>query len=174
MVSSGSWLEPTLVTGDFMGEPTRYDEYSQISYMSSTWEEMLTAALPLDDEERKQYYRAFGRMQDFVRRFEEAGGLVVAGTDGLPLPALGLHDEIRLLAESGLSNLSAIQAATRNAAQALGWDDRIGTIQVGKTAVLLILSADPLAAIDNTRSIWRVLKGGSVFDPDSLRPAGRE
>lgn len=63
-------------------------------------------------------------MQTFVRRIQEAGGLVLAGTDNLPWPAAGVHEELRLLVDAGLSPLAALQAATRNAARALGWEQR--------------------------------------------------
>ncbi len=59
--------------------------------------------------------------------------------------------------------------ATRKAATALGIVDDVGSIEVGKLADIVLLNRDPLADIDNTRSIWRVIKGGWVFDPQMLR-----
>ena len=48
---------------------------------------------------------------------------------------------------------------------------RSGTLQVGKLADIVLLDANPLEDIKNTQTIWRVIKGGWVFDPEALRPA---
>ncbi len=48
--------------------------------------------------------------------------------------------------------------------------DDLGTLEVGKLADIVLLDANPLEDIKNTQSIWRVIKGGWVFDPEALRP----
>ena len=169
MIRQGAWLEPTLITTDFLGNPEPYDEYATEPMLEATYRAMELSALPFSEEQRIQYFEAFRRAKDFVRTFHRAGGRLITGTDNSPFPGVGIHDEMRLLVESGLSPGSALQAATRNAAQALKWHERIGTLEVGKIADLLILSADPLDEINNTRAIWRVIKGGKVYDPAELR-----
>jgi len=77
-------------------------------------------------------------------------------------PGFGLHDELALLVDAGLSPLAALQAATRNAADFMGQLDRRGTIEVGKTADLVLLDKDPLADIHNTRSIQAVVLSGKL------------
>ncbi len=57
---------------------------------------------------------------------------------------------------------------TRTAAEALGVERDLGSLEVGKLADMVILDADPLENIGNTRTIWRVVKGGWVFDPEEL------
>ena len=53
----------------------------------------------------------------------------------------------------------------------MGAEDDLGTLEVGKLADIVLLDANPLEDIKNTQSIWRVIKGGFVFDPEELRPA---
>jgi imidazolonepropionase-like amidohydrolase len=107
-------------------------------------------------------------MQRFVLRFRQAGGLVLAGTDGLPWPGAGLHEELRLLTLAGLSPLEALQTATRDAARALGWAERTGTIAVGLDADLLLLAADPLQDISNTLQILAVFRAGQQIERAEL------
>jgi imidazolonepropionase-like amidohydrolase len=67
-----------------------------------------------------------------------------------------------------MSPLEAIVAATKNAARTLHAEKDIGTIEVGKLADLVILDANPIEDIRNTRKIWKVIQGGRVIDRDAL------
>jgi imidazolonepropionase-like amidohydrolase len=102
-----------------------------------------------------------------VGRLHRAGVSILAGTDSGELPYLfpgfSLHDELALLVESGMSPMSALQAATSNAAQFMGQLDRRGTIETGKIADLVILDMDPVADINNTRSIRAVVLNGQLI-----------
>jgi imidazolonepropionase-like amidohydrolase len=92
------------------------------------------------------------------------GLALLAGSDaGVPFshPGAGLHDELAMLVEAGLTPMEALQAATRNAAQALGADS-LGTLEVGKVADVVLLAANPLDDIRNTRRIVAVVIGGRV------------
>jgi imidazolonepropionase-like amidohydrolase len=98
-----------------------------------------------------------------VRRAQALGVKVVAGTDagghGHPANAL----ELRYLVESGLSPMQALQAATGLAAECLGLERDIGTIEKGKQADMVVVDGDPLADIrvlEDTRRIRLVMKGG--------------
>jgi imidazolonepropionase-like amidohydrolase len=96
---------------------------------------------------------------------------MVAGTDVpvMPLvPGFALHRELGLLVEAGLTPMQALQAASRNAADAAGRLAEVGTIERGKRADLVLLDADPLAAIGNTRKIRAVLSRGRVLDRSTL------
>jgi imidazolonepropionase-like amidohydrolase len=79
------------------------------------------------------------------------------------LPGLGLHRELALMVEAGLTPMEALQTATRNAAQFLGKLDSQGTIERGKIADLVLLDADPLQDIANTRQIYAVVIGGRLI-----------
>jgi len=101
----------------------------------------------------------------------QAGIPILAGTDTMNphcFPGFGIHDELALLVDAGLSPLAALQAATRNAAQFTGQLDSRGTIEAGKTADLVLLDKDPLADIHNTRSIEAVVLNGKLFERAAL------
>lgn len=97
----------------------------------------------------------------------KAGVRIVAGTDGIGSEDEGalpnLHEELRMLVEgAGLTPMDALLAATRNAAEAAGLESTHGSIAVGKAADLLVLKADPLASITNTRQIAFVMRRGRI------------
>ena len=107
-----------------------------------------------------------------TQTMQRSGVALMAGTDvGLPflLPGFSLHDELALLVEAGLTPLEALQAATRNPAQAVGLGDELGTIEVGKLADLVLLDADPLAAITNTTRIAAVVANGRLLEKPDLQ-----
>ncbi len=93
---------------------------------------------------------------------------MVAGTDamdGYVLPGASLYEELSLFLEAGMSPMAALQSATINAAKFMGRQDSLGTIEVGKIADLVLLDADPLQAIENTRRIHTVIVDGKLFSP---------
>jgi cytosine/adenosine deaminase-related metal-dependent hydrolase len=97
---------------------------------------------------------------------ESAGVRIVAGTDAGNIGTLhgpALHHEMQLMADAGLRPMDVIVAATRNAAVVMGREAEVGTLQKGKFADLVILDADPLADIKNTRKIYKVMKAGEFF-----------
>ena len=105
----------------------------------------------------------------------EAGVRLMAGADVAVLnifPGSSLHEEIRLLVDSvGMSPLEALASASRKPAEWLGLADSVGTIAPGKVADLVLLDADPLASIANTRRISAVVLRGKLFrrgDLDAL------
>jgi imidazolonepropionase-like amidohydrolase len=104
----------------------------------------------------------------------QRGGIPMAsGTDVPGLPG-AIHRELEELVGIGLSPLEAITAATATAARVLGAEAEIGTIEVGKIADLVLLDADPLEDIRNTRNIWKVIQGGRVVDREGLLEWARE
>ena len=98
------------------------------------------------------------------------GVQILSGSDipnfGL-VPGASLHNELELLAEAGIKPLEVIEIATNNGATALGIDDRVGTIQPGKQADMVILSASPIENISNTKEIEAVLVDGRFADIDN-------
>jgi imidazolonepropionase-like amidohydrolase len=98
-----------------------------------------------------------------------AGVPVSAGTDSIGVDAPGIlpniHEELALLVEAGLTPLQAITAGTRNGARAIGIDKIRGTIAPGMAADLVVLSADPLADIHQTRDIVLVFRDGVRYPP---------
>jgi imidazolonepropionase-like amidohydrolase len=96
----------------------------------------------------------------------------LAGTDlGRPFIFAGfsLHDELESLVSGGLTPMEALQAATRNPAQFLGLRDLLGTIEAGKLADLVLLDANPLEDIRNTRRIAGVVVNGRWLAQSELQ-----
>jgi imidazolonepropionase-like amidohydrolase len=92
----------------------------------------------------------------------------MAGTDtGAPFifPGSALHDELALLVHAGLTPM---QAATKNPADFLGKSKTQGTIEPGKSADLLLLNANPLADIRNTRNLRALILHGKLLDRSAL------
>jgi imidazolonepropionase-like amidohydrolase len=114
---------------------------------------------------------AWPKVVGLVKRYHEQGVRLLAGSD-LPnrwvVPGISLHQELELLASAGIKPLEVLTIATRNGAQALGIDGETGTLEPGKRADLVVLSADPLADIQNTRRVEQVLLGGRVLDREAL------
>ena len=108
---------------------------------------------------------------DRTRDLKNAGVRLLAGTDvpqAFVYPGFSLHDELALLVQSGLTPLEALRTATYNPAEFLGALDSLGTVSQGKLADLVLLDADPLADIRNTRRISAVIANGRVFDAAAL------
>lgn len=118
-----------------------------------------------------QWYSAqFQNDLKIARSMHAAGVPLLAGSDSLdPLnfPGVSLHEELKLLTEVGYTPLEALQAATAKPAEFLGADGW-GTIAPGKAADLVLLEADPVADIANTRKIAAVIRGGMFLDRRDL------
>jgi imidazolonepropionase-like amidohydrolase len=107
-----------------------------------------------------------------LKRMQEAGAIVAAGTDAGNIGTLhgpSLHREFEFMAEGGLTPMQIIIDATHNAARVFSPNPQTGTIESGKLADLVILDADPLADIRNARQINTVIKGGYVFEVSKLK-----
>ncbi len=105
-----------------------------------------------------------------VRAGYHRGVRLHAGTDFGALWGPTLHWELEHLVQAGLSPLEVLRIATQQAAEAVGAEDELGTLEPGKLADIVLLDENPLDDIRNTQSIWRTIKGGWVFDPEKLRP----
>jgi imidazolonepropionase-like amidohydrolase len=130
-----------------------------------------TVVLNAADEERpppEVIQQMLTSSNQFLYEARQAGVKMLAGTD---VPTTGtflgfsLHDELALLVEEyRMTPMEALRSATALPAAFLGLDASVGTIEVGKHADLVLLNADPLADIANTRRIDMVIVGGREFD----------
>jgi imidazolonepropionase-like amidohydrolase len=102
-----------------------------------------------------------------LRTLHAVGIPIVAGTDQT-IPGYSLHRELELYVEAGFTPLEALQAATIESARALGVENESGSLERGKRGDVLLLDADPLADIHNTRRVWRTIAAGAVYDPAPL------
>jgi len=128
--------------------------------------------LPADDVTNymKKLQVGWNKLCDFVGRFKRAGGEVLAGSDdgAIGIPGKGLHREMELLVSCGLTPMEAIMAATKNAAEFMHQEGRLGTIETGKLADMVLLEKNPLEDIRNIQTISLVIKDGKVIDPTSI------
>jgi imidazolonepropionase-like amidohydrolase len=109
-------------------------------------------------------HNALQRSMSHFRILHDAGGRVVAASDaGMPgvRAGAGLHRELQLFTQSGLSPRTALRAATSEAAKDLG-TERIGAIAPGRTADLVVLKGDPLRRIEDTRNVIMVFREGRI------------
>ena len=118
--------------------------------------------------------KEFAQRERELRLLYESGGrdLLVVGTDEpvytLLLPGFAYHRELWAMSHAGVPNAVVLQAATLNGARALGVDDRLGSIEIGKQADLVVVQGNPLQDIKATRQVRRVFKGGVEYDPQAL------
>jgi hypothetical protein len=123
----------------------------------------------LSDQDMEFGKRIFAKDLEVVGEMKRVGVPILAGTDGsYAVGGDSLHSELELLVEAGLTPLQAIQSASRDAAKAMGVSKKVGTIERGKMADLVVLDADPLMDISNTRKIDSVILHGRLFSKREL------
>jgi len=117
-------------------------------------------------EEIRQFKDGYRKVQQFLAAFVRAGGKIYSGTDtsAATSPGLSLHHEMELLVDAGLTPMQAIMTATKNSADLLALSGKIGTVEKGKLADMVVLDANPLENIQNTKKIYRVIKDGRIVD----------
>jgi imidazolonepropionase-like amidohydrolase len=106
-----------------------------------------------------------------LKRLQDAGVVIAAGTDAGNIGTLhgpSLHREFELMRDGGLTPLEILRAATVGSAKVMGRDKDLGTIEPGKLADLLVLTADPTKDVVNLRRIERVIRGGRVHTQADL------
>jgi hypothetical protein len=121
---------------------------------------------PLESAVWERRNKGYQNMLRFHRQFVQAGGRLMAGGNSPSncTPGLCLHQELAVFEEAGLTPMQMIQSATKWPAEALRVADRLGTIEPGKIADLLVINADPLENIGNLRKIHSVIYDGKVQD----------
>ena len=115
---------------------------------------------------KNAYPDLFAGLKRTLKKLHEAGVNIAAGTDsGTPGVVIGrgLHRELELMVEAGLSPMEAIMAGTKNAADNLTKAGELGTIESGKLADVIAVSGDPLKNIRDTREIKLVIKDGEIL-----------
>lgn len=176
MAEEGTSAVPTLYIGEVLAwlDEEDHAEDPYLRYIGpgirQTYQGRLRGARNRSGE-AAEFDRAM--KQDFMEMIvpmNEAGVNILAGSDAGPYnsfvyPGQSLHRELQKLVEAGLSPLAALQAATVNGARFFGMADSTGKVAEGYEADLLILDANPLEDISNTRAIDRlILDGDRVLD----------
>jgi len=138
---NGTYLVPTVYLGEYMGG--RIEEVPEYS--------------------RQKMRDVMAAMRRNVGRAFAAGVKVALGTDAAVYPH-GLNArELHSYVELGMTPLAAIQAATINAADLLGWTDRVGSVEAGRFADLVAVEGDPTHDVRVLEHVRFVMKGGVVF-----------
>jgi imidazolonepropionase-like amidohydrolase len=142
MKERGTYLVPTLYLGDWFME--NYQKLNVPPFIMAKARMVMPVA-------RQNISRAF-----------KAGVKVAFGTDAAVYPH-GLNGrEFAIMVKLGLTPMQAIQAATANAADLLGWSDRIGAIEQGRFADIIAVSGDPVSDVTELERVRFVMKGGIV------------
>jgi imidazolonepropionase-like amidohydrolase len=180
LAKSQTWQCPTLAWqrgGTFLDQrDLTHDplaKYVPAYWRDVTWKRFFDEMIPDLQKDplplRKEY---FARNLKMVADMHHAGVPFLAGTDTAPaifvLPGFSLHDELANFVEAGFTPMEALQTATSNPAKFFGTESTQGSIAKGKLADLVLLDADPLADIHNTRKIAAVIANGHLYDRPAL------
>ena len=111
--------------------------------------------------------KVFQKYLDIIGALHREGVTIVAGTDQT-VPGFSLYREIELYVKAGFTPMEAIQAATIVPARVMGLDKKLGTVEPGKEADLIVLKADPLESISNIRTVEEVVTGGTLYETAPL------
>lgn len=175
---NGTWLIPNLINMISISEQAKslknIKNLQGFKYvhplMQSKW--LTSNGYYGASEKLIEYYN---KLYDFhiliVKAFKEAGVPMVAGTDsGISgiIWGFSLHNELKLLVGAGLTNEEALASATRLGAEWLEIGDKLGTIETGKFADLVLLEENPLDNISNTRKILGVFVNGKWIDRSKI------
>ena len=174
---TGTWLITTVKLNERIVEQTEtidsLKSRPEMRYVNpftyQSWTQQNSYAASADKLPKRKSVVAFNAK--LVASFHGAGVPMVVGTDSMVsgiVPGFALHDELEALAKLGLPNGSILAAATRAPAEYLGVIKDRGTVEVGKRADLLLLEADPLSDVANTRKIAAVILSGKVYPRSEL------
>ncbi|MDJ1466777.1 amidohydrolase family protein [Xanthocytophaga flava] len=167
-------IDPTLgvFEGMFTSSPSKPSlGYSKImSRLPATMQRNASwGALTPPPGQEETYRNAMKAMQKLVKKFYDAGILIVSGTDDLA--GFILHRELELYAEAGIPTTEVLKTATYNAAKLSNKLDVLGTITKGKIADVILVDGDPIRNISDIRRVSLVVKDGNLYDPKKLLKA---
>ncbi|GEM_PF-1118611 len=154
-------LEPPDAVKDRMSE-------QQPFYAPEAWKRVEGR---FNTEKRKYALLLTQKNIEFVREAHKAGVMLSTGTDFTNLqilPGWSLFREMEIFAEAGMKPMEVLKAATYNGAWAIGRSDLIGSLEAGKMADFVVLNANPLDNISNARTVYRVVKGGTIYTPEEV------
>lgn len=173
-----TWQVPTLIrlrTQNFGNEPS-YRNDPNLQYVDKTtralWtqlgQDFDTKVPPAAAATLQQFYHI---EQQVTKLMQQNGVKIMAGSDlgGIWIvPGFSLHQEFHELAAAGLSPLEVLQSTTRNGAQFLHKESTMGSVDIGKTADLVLLDANPIEASANLDRIAAVFLKGRYFSRMTL------
>jgi imidazolonepropionase-like amidohydrolase len=174
LLKNGTYITPTLsvyyIPADYLAISAKQD--SLLKYISPDLKSFWNIQI-VDWPNRNKPFMNWllkARM-NMIPALRDAGIPLLAGTDtGFPfvLPGFGLHEELKHLVDAGLSPLEALKTATINPVTFLKKEDKLGSIEKGKVADLVILNADPTLDIQNLHFIEAVIVNGKLYNRSAL------
>ncbi len=175
LLVNGTALVPTFAVFERkLRDDLRVEGDKRLRYLVAetlAWWRQAVDQRTVDPSLQEQWRRMFLQMFEAVVAMDRRGVPILAGSDApnlLVYPGFGLHDELELLVEAGLTPAAALRAATLNPARFLGRADDLGTVEEGKRADLVLLEGNPLNEIRSTTTINAVVAAGRVFDRATL------
>ena len=173
MASTKTPMASTLTIGEGYSRLVEHPEFLDQPLYVAVYEPALIARLKttVRDEYAKRPWTTWMKVmtpvaQENLRLIHAAGGVITLGSDQSSGPAS--QRELQLMVNGGIPALAAIRIATLNAAIFMGKERDLGSVEEGKVADLVLLSADPVQDIRNTERIEMVIKGGVVIDRGAL------
>jgi imidazolonepropionase-like amidohydrolase len=169
-VKNGTWITPTLAgyleAADLL-DPTipRDSLYRYVALSQRKEFEAQQKQHPMTTREIQVVHAHMAALVETTAKMYRDGVKILAGTDaaGPRLVGFSLHRELAQMVKIGMTPAEALQTATLNPAKALGKTNDLGAVEVGKQADLVILEANPLDKIENTRKISAVIFAGKVY-----------
>jgi imidazolonepropionase-like amidohydrolase/Tol biopolymer transport system component len=119
----------------------------------------------------KEYENGHVLVSKSCKKLTDAGVKINLGAHG-QLQGLGVHWELWLLQQGGMTNFEALKAATINGAEYLGMGDQIGSLEKGKFADLIVLDKNPLEDIQNSNSLIYTMINGRLYDTETMNEIG--
>ena len=174
MTAAGAVLNPTLneLFAFATASTGRWFDDPELAYLPevvrSRWR---ATAEGMDPTEFSNYQKLWQAVPSLVGRMHDMGVTIVTGSGAgtyFMFPGSGLHNELSFLVEAGLTPMEAIQSATIRPMELMGLADSLGTVEPGKKADLVLLDANPLADISNTRRVVGVWRAGHFYDRGEL------
>lgn len=169
-IENKTWQVPTLVSlrgkAYLREHAAEGDSRTRYFRPPNRWTSGRPFGFPMSNEQWEVLQQEYERQKEIVGLMAKAGVPILAGSDTATpwaFPGFGLHDELKLLVEAGMTPLQALQAATLNPARFFERTYELGTIEVGKLADLILLDANPLKDITNTQQIHAVIADGHLY-----------
>jgi len=165
---AGWWRMSSDRRDDFAREDAEYAKNQSLTYVPEDWRKLWSTSSMYkvrNADDLAQLKVALKKLQYLLVRLYQAGGKVFAGSDTVnSVPGLSLQRELIMLVDAGFTSQQAITMATRDNARFLGRGAELGSIEKGKLADIVVLSANPVADIRNIGRISLVIKNGQLID----------